>query len=198
MPSVSLPTVMLATSVAGAGISAYGAYSTGQANSANAAYQAQVAQNNAAIARQNAGLETQTGEIQAANQGMKTRAMIGKTMAEQGASGVDVNSGSPVAVRSAEAKLGMLDALTIRANAARKAYGYQVAATGDVAEGQLLETESQQAAAAAPISALGSFLGGVSTAGSRFAMMGGSLGGGGGAGSAVPAGYNPNVLSALV
>ena len=106
---------------------------------------------------------------------MKTRAAVGQTLAGQGASGVDVNTGSSVDVRAGETKLGMLDALTIRANAARKAYGYNVAATGAEAESGLLTSEAQQAKQAAPISALGSFLGSVSSTAGNFAKMGGAF-----------------------
>lgn len=170
--------IMVGAGAGSAILGAAGSYNKDIAAANNAAYQAQVAKNNAAIARQNAELETQTGEITAANYGMKTRAAVGKTLAEQGASGVDVNTGSSVDVRSAESKLGLLDALTIRANAARKSYGYQVAATGAEAESGLLTSEAQQAREAAPYSALGSFLGSVSSVGKNFAMggFGGSFG----------------------
>lgn len=163
--------VMLGAGLVGGALNAVGSYNQNIAQANNAAYQAQVAANNAKIAEGNAELETQTGEIQAANYGLKTRAAVGKTMAEQGASGVDVNTGSSVNVRSAESSLGMLDALTIRANAARKAYGYQVGATSDTAESGLLTSESEQAAAAAPVGALGSFLGSVSSAAKNYATM---------------------------
>jgi hypothetical protein len=155
--------------LAGAGISAAGQYGSMEAQSANANYQAQVAANNAKIALSNASMATQSGEISAANQGMKTRAAVGTTLAQQGASGVDVNSGSAPKVRAAESELGALDALTIRSNAAKSAYGFEVAATGDTAESGLLESEAQQASAAAPLGALGSFLGSASTTGGSYA-----------------------------
>ena len=155
--------------VAGAGISAAGSYNSMQAQSANAAYQAQVAANNSKQALINAGMETQSGEIEAANQGLKTRAAVGQTLARQGASGVNVNVGSAPKVRAAESELGMLDALTIRSNAAKKAYGYEVAATSDTAESGLLSMESSEASQAAPISALGSFLGSASSVGGNYA-----------------------------
>jgi hypothetical protein len=161
--------MLLAAGVAGAAISAVGSYDSMEASSKNAAYQAQVAQNNATIAMKNAGMDTQAGEIGAANQGLKTRAAVGKTLAGQGASGVDVNTGSAPKVRAAEAELGTMDALTIRSNAAKKAYADTVAATSDTAESQLLQTESSQAADAAPISALGTFLSGASSAGGAYA-----------------------------
>jgi hypothetical protein len=171
MPSISLPTLAAVTGiagVAGAGLSAAGAYGSMEASSKNAAYQAQVAANNATIAMKNAAMDTQSGEITAANQGMKTRAAVGTTLAQQGASGVSVNSGSAPKVRAAESELGLMDALTIRSNAAKKAYADTVAATSDTAESGLLEAESTQASAAAPFSALGTFLSGASSAGGAY------------------------------
>lgn len=159
----------LVAGIAGAGISAAGAYGSAQAQSADAAYQAQVAANNAAIAKQNAAMDIESGEVQTANSQMKTRAAVGKTLAGEAASGVSVNSGSFPKVRGAESELGMLDALTIRSNAAKQAYSQTVAATGDTAESGLLATESEQASAAAPISALGSFLGQASSVGGSYA-----------------------------
>jgi hypothetical protein len=154
--------------LAGAGISAAGQYGSMQAQSANAAYQAQVAAMNSKIALSNAAMAMQSGEISAANQGMKTRSAVGSIQAAQGASGVDVNSGSAPKVRAAAAEIGTMDALTIRSNAAKSAYGYQVAATGDTAESGLLESEAQQASAAAPIGALGTFLSSASSVGNTY------------------------------
>jgi hypothetical protein len=163
--------------LAGGGMSAAGAYGSSKAASANANYQAQVAANNATIARQNAGMDTQAGEIAATNQGMKTRAAVGSIQATQGASGIDVNSGSAPKVRAAASELGLMDALTIRSTAAKKAYADTVAATGDTAEAGLLQSEAAQASAAAPIGALGSFLSSASSVGgtyARYQFAGGS------------------------
>lgn len=52
--------------------------------------------------------------------------MIGSQRAAAAASNVDVNFGSPVDVQADAAYLGELDALTIRTNAAREAWGYTV------------------------------------------------------------------------
>lgn len=154
--------------LAGGGVSAVGQYNAGQAQSQNAAYQAQVASNNAKIALQNEGMDVASGEVQAGNQGLKTRAMVGATKAQQGASGVDVNSGSSVAVRSGESELGMLDALTIRSNASKKGYADEVAATGNTAEAGLLSSESTQAANAAPVAATGSLLSSASSVAGNY------------------------------
>jgi hypothetical protein len=153
----------------GAGVSAYGQYQSMEAQSADAAYQSQVAANNAKIAKQNAQFETEAGEITASNYGLKTRAAVGSMKAAQAASGVDVNSGSFVEERGAAAELGMLDAMTIRSNAAKKTYGEQVAETSFKAQSQLLKAQSQQADAAAPIAAFGTLLSGASSVGGNYA-----------------------------
>jgi len=168
---MGLPALMLGMGVAGAGISALGAYNQGQAQGANADYQSQVAANNAMIARQNIGITEASGAAKEAAEGMKTRASVGAIKAAQGASNIDVNTGSAAAVRQAAGKLGALDALTIRSNTAREAYGYDVAATSDTAESQLLKGEAGQARQAGDISALGTFLSGASSVGQKFANL---------------------------
>ena len=161
----------LGGSLLGAGIGAMGAYESGQATSAAAAYQAQVALNNAAIARKNAELAMQSGEEKVGIQGLKTRAAVGAEKAGQAASGVDVNKGSFVSARAGTAELGALDALTIRSNAAKQAYGQEVAATSETAQAGLETFESQQAKDAGLVSALGTAIGGVGSAGLNYAKM---------------------------
>lgn len=167
----ALPVIGLGASLLGGGISAMGAIESGKATSAAASYQAQVAANNAAIAKQNAELAMQSGEQQVGISQMRTRAAVGTTKAGQAASGVDVNRGSSVDVRAGEAEMGMLDALTIRSNAAKNAYGYQVQATSDTAQGQLYSMEAKQAQTAGDISALGSAIGSVGSAGKEYAYL---------------------------
>ena len=84
----------LVAGVAGTAVNAYGAYRGGQAQATNNYYQAQVVANNAIIARRNASLTRQAGDIAAGNQFLKTRAEVGKMLAAEGASGVEVNKGS--------------------------------------------------------------------------------------------------------
>lgn len=161
----------------GAGVSAYGQYEAGQANSEAASYQAQVAANNAAIAKRNAVMDIQAGEAAAANKGLQTRAAVGTEKATQGAAGVDVNTGSAPNVRAGTEQFGMLDALTIRSNAAKAAYGDQVTATSDLAQSQLDKFESEQASEAGDLGAAGSLLSGVSTVGGNYIKLQNKLGG---------------------
>jgi hypothetical protein len=158
--------------LAGSAISAFGAVEGGAAGKNAADYQAQVARINAGIAKQNASAEMAAGETAAGNVEMKTRAAVGQTKAGQGAAGVDVNSGSFVQARASEAELGMLDALTTRANAARKAYGYEVEATSQEAQAKLDEMQGKQAEEAGWISGFGSLITGASGAGVNAKKLG--------------------------
>ena len=171
---MGLPALFAGLGLAGTAISAGGAYAQGEAASANAAYQAQVAANNAAIAQRNARMDIQSGEVQATNAELKTRAQVGQEKATQGAAGIDVNTGSAPNVRTATEQLGALNAMTIRSNAAKAAYGQEVSATSATAQSQLLSAESQQYAEAAPLGAAGTLLSGASTVGGRYAQLAGA------------------------
>ena len=161
----------LVGSLVGSVVNASGQQEQAQAQAEAAAYQAQVAQNNAAIAQSNAKLDIQAGETAAVNQGFKTRAAVGSARANQGASGVDPNTGSASAVQAGQQEIGYLDALTLRSDAAKKAYGQEVAATSETAQAGLETLEAGQAQEAGTIGATGTLLSGVSTVGTNFANL---------------------------
>ena len=159
---------------AGAGLlggilGAGGASTSAQATAQADYYQAQVAANNAQIASQNATATMGAGELTATNSGLQARAKLGTMTASMGANGVDVNTGSNAAVRAGADQTSMLDALTIRSNAARQAYGYQVQATSDTAQGQLDPMAGDNAEKAGSINAQTSLLSGASSVGRAFA-----------------------------
>jgi hypothetical protein len=101
----------------GTAISAAGSISAGTAQQNAEKYNAEVDQNNAIQARQAAFSQEQASEQQ-------TTSRLGQQKADYGASGVDVNTGSPVDVMTDTAAKGRLDALTLR-------YGGQVRAQAD-------------------------------------------------------------------
>lgn len=154
---------------------AFGAEQQGAAQAAMYNYQAGIAQMNAQIAKQNADYETALGEVQAQQQGMKTRAEIGETRAAQGAGGLDVNTGSNLAVRASEAELGAQDQAMIRSNAARRAYGQMVEAAQDTAQSNVDMMAASNAKQAADINAFSSILGAGSSVSSKW-MQASSLG----------------------
>lgn len=127
------------------GLKVSGALMEGFGSGSEADFQAAIARRNAEIASQNASYATQAGEIATYNQQLKTRAIVGQTKAAQAASGIDVNTGSAKAVQESEKLLGRLDAMTIRSEAARAAYGYQTRAAVDSARAKMYRRAGAQA-----------------------------------------------------
>jgi len=87
------------------------------------------AQFNAAIAEEQATDAIARGKEEEDRYRAQVRSRIGTTRAAFASQGVDVGSGSAVDVQADQAYLGELDALQIRNNAAREAWGYRVEAT---------------------------------------------------------------------
>lgn len=162
----------LAAGVAGSTISAVGTLEQGQATANAAKYQAQVAQNNAVIANQNADYSIAAGQAGAANTSRKGAAAVGKIKAAQAASGIDVNSGSAVNVQAGERATNKLDTETVLNNAELQAYGYRSQATGYEATAGLETYKAEQAPIAADFSAAGGFLSSASGVGEKWAKLG--------------------------
>lgn len=154
--------------VIGGVVNAVGAIQQGKAQAAQATYQAQVARNNAIIAKQNAAYEIEAGKVEEQTQRLKTNLTIGETKAIQGASGLEVGVGSAEDVVASTATIGELDALTIRANAARRTYSYETESTNYTAQGSLYDMEAVAAKKAAAIGAFGSILGGISSVAGKW------------------------------
>lgn len=172
--------VAIGSTVLGAATSAAGAYSSGQSQGAMYQYQAGIAAMNSQIAKQNADYAIAAGEVSAQESGMKTRAQIGTTIAQQGAGGLAVGSGSNARVVTSERAIGQEDQALIRSNAAKQAYGFEVQAAQDTAQGQLYSAASTNAKTAGDINAVGSFLSGAGSVSSKWlqASQTGALGGG--------------------
>lgn len=126
-------------------------------------YQAQVAENNRQIGDQLADRATKAGEAQVSAQRLKTAAAIGGIKAHQGASGLDINSGSAVDIQSTAAEMGELDALTIRNNAAMQSYSYKLQGAGYGQTAALSMAGAQNAQTAGNLSQFTSLAGGASS-----------------------------------
>jgi hypothetical protein len=166
--SGTLATIGSIASLASAGVGALGAIQQSRAQAAASKYNAGVATNNAAVAKQNAAWASQEGRAAAEAQSMKTRAEIGGIKANQGASGVDVNSGSALDVRSSAAETGELNTLSIRSNAARQAYGYQTEEANYQGQAALDRSQASSAKTAGIIGAGTTLLGGIGDASMRY------------------------------
>lgn len=159
-----LAPIAVPLAIGSAAIGAVGSIEQGQAQAASAGYNAKIARQNAQLATQNAQWEGAEGEQQYGMAGLKSQSEAGKVKVNQAASGVDVNSGSAVDVQKSQAELGMLNEMNIRSNAARRAYGYNVEASSDIAQANLDRKEASQAKTAGYIGAATSLLGGASSA----------------------------------
>ena len=125
-----------AIALAGLALSAYGSVknaeaqdTAGSANKAAADSQADVADFNASVADEQAQDAIERGTVQEDQFRTQVKGAIGTQRATQAGNNVDVSFGSSVDTQADAAFLGELDALTIRNNAMREAYGYQVTAT---------------------------------------------------------------------
>lgn len=131
LPAWAIYTMVGAT-VAG---TAYAAYSQKRAGDA----QASIAEKNAAIAERAAQDAIERGKVAENEQRQKVRQLQGEQKAAMAAAGADVQSGSNLDTLSDTAMVGEFDALTIRNNAAREAYGYRTQSAQYSAEAALAQ-----------------------------------------------------------
>lgn len=155
---------MGAGSILGAGSSIMG----GNSQAASAQYQAGVAQKNAEIAGQNRILAQQQGNEREADDIRQGRGLIGQQTAIQGASGLDVNSGSAVDVRSSTSALNQEGLQRERAKTNADVQGYRIQ---EYDLNQEAATQRRTAAGARTAGMLGgvtSLLGGAASIGGQF------------------------------
>lgn len=121
--------VALVASAVGAGVSGVAAYQSGQSQKKAGEYNAKMGELRARDALQRGADEA--GEIRA-----KTR-RVASSQAEAGAmSGVDISSGTPLALLTETAGLGELDALRTINNAQREAWGLGAQSELDLFQGR--------------------------------------------------------------
>lgn len=137
-------------------LSAFGSGASAAGQSQAGAYTAQVARNNQVTANQNADLALFRGDQQVSVSQQRTAQTIGAQRAGAGASGVDVNTGSPVRAQEDTARIGAMDAQTIQENAQRSAWGYRTQAENFGNEAKLDESRGE-------LGALSSLIGGGAT-----------------------------------
>lgn len=158
----------LGTTAASGAVGGYGAVKQGEAQAAAAKFNAGVESQNAAISSQNAQIAEQSGEAQAGIQGQKTKQAIGASIAGEGASGVDVSSGSFTNVQSSERQLGEIDAMTIKSNAAREAYGYKVKSASEQGQSAVSAFEAANDTKGGKIAGASTFLGSLGSADTAY------------------------------
>lgn len=137
--SVSASTIALgslALAAVGTGATVYGQMSQQAAMGAQQGYLAQQSRQRQMLADQQAADAKQRGEVAVQKQRDITAQRIGTQQAALAAQGTDL-AGSPTDILGDTARAGEQDALTIRSNAAREAWGYQVQGAGFGADASL-------------------------------------------------------------
>lgn len=171
--AATTPAWMGYTSLALTGLSgaagAYGAIQSAEAQAASDRFNAQVADINAKQAERNAQLSSEAGNAEVAMQGRKNKATVGAIKANQAGSGISVNDGSALDVRTSAAELGQLDALTIRSNATKEAYSYGVQKTSFENQSNLENFSADAAEKAGAIGAGSTLLGAASEGFANYA-----------------------------
>ena len=109
-------------------VGAVGALASGAMGMIQANYQAQVAQMNAKIAKDNAHLASTRGGIEAQLQDMQAAKLQGEQISQQAASGVSLTGDSQMRTRAEARLFANADRMRIRENANYEAHGYRVQA----------------------------------------------------------------------
>jgi hypothetical protein len=142
---------------AAVGLMAGGAAMSAGAQRASGKAQQRLAEYNAQVGEVQADDAIARGREDEGRHRVAVRGLIGSQRAALAASGVDVNSGTASEIQEDTARQGELDALTIRLNAAREAWGYKVQAGDSRARGAYARAEGNMQALGTIVSAAGSY-----------------------------------------
>jgi hypothetical protein len=174
--AVATSTAILALTASSAFSTAANIYTQKKAITSQGKYESQVANNNAMFAELQAKDAIDRGDEDTKSYQLQVKKLMGSQRASLAAQGLDLGSGSALDVQADTAMLAALDALTIRNNAFREAWGYKVDA---------LNYRSQAAFAGLTAKARARntvLTGGMQLAniGTQFLSLGGGFGGGSG------------------
>jgi hypothetical protein len=137
--SAAVAAASLALAAVGTGMSVVGQMNAQAAAGAQASYMAQLSRQRQQLAEQQARDAIQRGEVAEQKQRDLTAQRIGTQTAALAAQGTDLE-GSPTDILGDTARAGEQDALTIRNNAAREAWGYQVQGANAASDAALRES----------------------------------------------------------
>lgn len=144
------------------GLQVMGAVQESKSAAASAKFNAQVADNNRILAERQQKDAIERGKTEELNFRRQIAGLKGEQRASFGASGVTLDSGSPADVLTDTAVLGELDALTVRQNAQREAFGYGVQATNFATESAFQRSSAKAAKSRLPLAVATTIAGGAS------------------------------------
>lgn len=130
------------------------------AQAASSEYSAKVAEMNATIADRAAKDALERGADEERKQRTQTSQLMGQQRANMAANGVDLSFGSPLDLMVDTAKMGELDALTIRRNTAREERDIRQQASNYRTEASMSRSAASGALSGGYLGAVGTVLGG--------------------------------------
>ena len=130
--ATSLAYVSMGSQVLGGLLGAKGSYDSAQASKTAYAIQAAVAQENARVSQEQARLALEAGTVNEQTVRLKTAGMFGAQRTAMAANGIDLGEGTATDILTTTKYMGERDALTVRDNAARAAWGYRVQANNQL------------------------------------------------------------------
>lgn len=148
-PTTIIMGASLALSAIGVGVQAYSANKEAKAANAAAEYNASIQERNATIAGIRANDAIARGDIEEKKYRLQVSKLVGEQRSEYGASGVVVDTGSPLDVNLDTVEQGELDALTIRHNASIEAWGLRNQAEEAIGNASLYRATRRSPAVAA-------------------------------------------------
>lgn len=168
---IGMETMALVSLVAGAastGMQVLGSMQQGKAAQAQANYQAAVANNNAKLAEWQAQDAIERGKEEERQHRTQVQRFLGSQRAAIAGSGFEMGDETSLSLLSDTAAQGELDALTIRSNAEREAWGYKVQGSNYQADAGLARMRGQSAASSSMWAAGSDLLSGAAKFGSTY------------------------------
>lgn len=150
--------------VGGTLLSGAGQIASANADAKAAQYNAEVQRQNAMLADRQAKNILESGMREEQKQKAQTQQLMAKQQAAQAANGVDVTFGTPLDLMVDTAKMGAVDALTIRTNAYRNYDDTRNQAVASRNQAALYDMQAKNARTAGIIGALGTMASGFGSA----------------------------------
>ena len=129
--------------LAGAVTGAFSAYNSSKATKGAYEYQASVNRNNSQVAEWQAKDALIRGQKSEQTQRLKTAALKSTQKASFAARGVALDEGSPLSILEDTEFLGEMDALTLRDNTAKEAWGYKMQAQNYNSDAGMLSARAE-------------------------------------------------------
>lgn len=165
---ITMGVMAIATTIGGGVVAAAGARQSADSQAANYRYQMEQARINKQIAKNNADYQRVTGDLQAQKFGLASRQRMGRIRAAMGASGFKIDDTGGSQVQDSQRIVDVSDQATIRANAARRAYAYEVEGTTEGNKASAYAAAAENTETAGDLSVMSSLLGTASSVSSKW------------------------------